>query len=217
MLRLFVQYKCRYASLKHPERWSQNKCWVAIGHSSFSRFLLVRMCGTFPFTPPRQKMSSCAFWFWGCGVKGTPGTTYVSHSDQERLWTGTTLSSSTPSGWSWTCWKIRKVRLPLKGPLSHCWEIGFRKNKTSQVVSSKEWITHNRDPGHFRVDMGWGLVSNSSSCLLAWLGRNVSPVGLDSSKRRKPLTPGPLFKSLCVSLWCSECGSQSGPPSAWST
>lgn len=63
--------------------------------------------------------------------------------------------------------ETKKSQSPLKGPLSHCWETGFRKNKASRVVSSKEWITHNRDPGHSRVDMGLGLFPNSSSCLLA--------------------------------------------------
>lgn len=207
----------------------QHKCWVAIGHSSFTRFLLVRMCGTLPFTPPRQKMSSWAFGFedvvWRepqgqlmCPTLTRKGSSLEWHCLSQHA---THLWARWQSGWSWTCWKIRKVRLPLKGPLSHCWEICFRKNRhlrwyPPRSGSHTTWTR--ATPG---LTWAWAYSPTPPAvCLPDWVGMFLPcPVGSDSGKHRWPLTPGPLLKSLCLSLWHSECGSrgQSEPPSAWCT
>lgn len=113
------------------------------------------------------------------------------------------------------------MRLPLKGPLSHCWEICFRKNRhlrwyPPRSGSHTTWTR--ATPGLTRA---WASSPTPPAvCLPDWVRMFLPcPVGSDSGKHRWPLIPGSLFKSLHLSLWRSECGSwgPSEPPSAWYT
>lgn len=138
MLRVFLQYKCRYTSLKHPERWSvKTSAGLLLATAALPASFLFGCVSPSHLPLPGRKWAAVLFGFedvvWRepqgnfmCPTLTRKGSSMERHCLSQHV---THLWARWQSGWSWTWWKRRKVSLPLKGPLSHCWEICFRKNR----------------------------------------------------------------------------------------